>query len=520
MAKIIKRLQHQANLVGGGILPTKKSPDELLGELFRAVQLGRVHSDGKTFVDAVPTINRRRILRAYKRARKEPDFDLTEFVRTHFTEIVDAAGYQSHSGTPPDQHMHELWPVLTRHAHKNQGSLLALPHPYIVPGGRFQEQFYWDSYFIMLGLAVSDRYDLIDGIMKNAAYMLRKLGYIPTANRTYLLSRSQPPFFAHMVRLLAEKKGRRAYIYYLPYLLREYQFWMTGGILTTARKPAHKRVVRMPDGTLLNRYYDAKATPRPESYFEDVKTAELAGGDPRRVYRDLRAAAESGWDFTSRWMRDGNDLRTIHTTEIVPVDLNCLLYDLEITIASSYRILRQPLLEKLYLNKAEKRAKAIRTYCWNEDKKFFYDYDFVAKTQTNTESLAGAFPLYSKVATPEQAKDVAIRLRKDFLKPGGLVTTLHDTGQQWDAPNGWAPLQWTSIVGLRNYGLTKEANEIKQRWVAANLLVYDKSEKMVEKYNVVDQRGDGGGGEYLLQDGFGWTNGVLLQLLNEDKPHV
>ena len=129
-------------------------------------------------------------------------------------------------------------------------------------------------------------------------------------------------------------------------------------------------------------------------------------------------------------------------------------------------------------------------------------------------TLAGVFPLYAKTATSKQAASVAKILEEKFLKSGGLVTTLEDTGQQWDSPNGWAPLQWIAIEGLRNYGYHQLANEIKKRWVNVTVDIFKETGKLVEKYDVANA-GKGGGGEYPLQDGFGWTNGVLAALLNE-----
>jgi alpha,alpha-trehalase len=163
-------------------------------------------------------------------------------------------------------HIAALWRHLERRNRRDRGSLIALPYAYIVPGGRFNEQFYWDSYFIMLGLAAENRWDMIEGMVKNYTYLMRKFGFIPTANRTYLLSRSQPPFFSHMVRLLVRHKGKLVLVEYLPYLLTEYRFWMKGR--TKLAKQEHRafaRVVQMKNGELLNRYYDNKMTPRPES---------------------------------------------------------------------------------------------------------------------------------------------------------------------------------------------------------------------------------------------------------------
>jgi alpha,alpha-trehalase len=504
----------------GGLLPTAKSPDEALGELFADVQKRRVYGDGKTFVDLIPRRRMKHIQQEYLLSKDDPQFDLRDFVSRHFYEFGSQNGtYHTDMTMTPRQHIAELWHVLERKNRRDRGSLIALPNAYVVPGGRFSEQFYWDSYFIMLGLAADDRWDMIEGMIKNYAYMIRKFGFIPTANRTYFLSRSQPPFFALMVKLLARHKGRtRTLVEYLPYMLLEYRFWMKGK--RTLAKYEHKafaRIATMPDGILLNRYYDNKATPRPESLREDIETADEAiDREPDRLYLHLRAAAESGWDFSSRWFVDPNDIRTIHTADIVPVDLNSLLFILEQTIAETYRLLRQPLLARKFQAAADQRSRGIQEYCWSETDGFFGDYNFHKKEQTHRLTLAGVFPLYAKIATTKQAAAVAKRLEEDFLKDGGLVTTLVENGQQWDTPNGWAPLHWIVIEGLRNYGHHQLADEIKRRWIATNVRVFKTKGKMIEKYDVINPSGVGGGGEYPLQDGFGWTNGVLAALLNED----
>lgn len=507
----------------GLLLRPGKSPDEALGQFFADVQLQKVFPDGMTFVNFIPKVRPTVIRRAYERQRSQPDFDIREFIKEYFYEPTarpEVAADPSVERTARE-HIDDLWAVLERRNRRDQGSLIALPHAYIVPGGRFSEQFYWDSYFIMLGLAADNRWDKVEGIVKNAAYMIRKFGFVPTANRTYFISRSQPPFFVHMVRLLARHKGHRSTMMeYLPHMLAEYRFWTKGrrkvGEHIDTR--AFARVVQMPNGVLLNRYFDNKTTPRPESLREDVETAELSGvHDSDRLYLDLRAAAESGWDFSSRWFSDSLEISSIHTTDIVPIDLNSLLYQLEMTIAETYRHMYQPLLAKKFRTLAERRASAISKFMWNEDEQFFMDYDFRTGKQTSRISLAGVFPLFAKIATAHQAAAVAGRLERDFLKDGGLVTTLAETGQQWDSPNGWAPLQWIAIQGLREYGYHTLANEIKERWIATCAHTFATSNKMVEKYDVVSPSKLGGGGEYALQDGFGWTNGVLAALLDEDK---
>ncbi len=504
----------------GYLLRANKSPDEALGELFADVQQQNIYSDSKVFVDLVPKKRMKQLAREYQFAKKDPNFDLNEFVKTHFYELSSKHARQHFMPDPSDtiqQHISRLWHDLERRNRLDKGSLIALPYTYVVPGGRFDEQYYWDSYFIMLGLAAEGRWKLVESMIKNCAYMLRKFGFIPTANRTYFLSRSQPPFFSHMVRLLASHKGKSVFVEYLPYLILEYRFWIKGR--TKLEKQEHRafaRVVQMDNGSILNRYYDNKTTPRPESLSEDTTTADAAiERDSERLYLHLRAGAESGWDFSSRWFEQSGDIRTIHTADIVPVDLNCLLFQLEETIADAYKILKQPLLERKFRTFASRRKTAIDLYCWDDRSHFYNDYNFHHHSVTGRLSLAGIFPMYAKIASPEQAEYVARRIEHDFLQSGGLVTTLSNTDQQWDSPNGWAPLQYIAIEGLRNYGYDTLAATIKERWIQTNTNVYEQHHKLIEKYNVVNTDQLGGGGEYPLQDGFGWTNGVLAALMSE-----
>ena len=505
----------------GRLTSPGKSPDEAYAELFNDVQVMKVYGDGKTFVDMIPRARARELRRKYDAARKDSHFNMREFVDKYFYELDLPKGkpHVPTGKTSARHHVARLWTDLKRRNRKNRGSLFALPHEYVVPGGRFSEQFYWDTYFIMLGLAADKHWDLIVGMVKNYAYMISKFGFIPTANRTYFLSRSQPPFFAKMVQLVANSRGKlRTYAEYLPVMLIEYRFWMKGRRLLRANADnrAYARVVEMPNGTILNRYYDDKSTPRPESRLEDLEAANLSHThDKERLYLDLRAGAESGWDFSSRWFRDPHKIQSIHTTDLVPVDLNCLMYELENTIADSYGILKQSILANKFRMAAIARAEAISHYCWDEKEQFFCDYDFRVGLSAGRVTLAGVFPLYAKIATEEQAAAVAERLKRDFLQPGGLLTTLVHNGQQWDAPNGWAPLQWVAIQGLREYGYGELANQIRDNWLHACEAVFATERKMVEKYDVTAPGRLGGGGEYSVQDGFGWTNGVYAALKDE-----
>ncbi len=494
------------------------SPDQLFGDLFVAVQTSKLFPDSKTFVDCVPRTAPDQILAQYEAEKNGPDFDLKTFVLAHFTipaPVVDKFDSDIAAGTVA--HIHRLWDRLTRPADEAvpYDSRVPLPKPYVVPGGRFREIFYWDSYFTMLGLMDSGRHDLMRDMIDNFAHLIDTFGYIPNGNRTYFLSRSQPPYFALMVGLLAEVDGPDVLTKYLPQLQREYDFWMDDAGDTT--KPISRRTVRLRQlpGTVLNRYWDDTPTPRPEAYREEIHLAEslkLAGPLAGELYTHIRAACESGWDFSSRWMEDEATMATIRAANIVPVDLNCLLYALEDTLRQAYEHAGQPDQAAQFTQLADARKQAIITLFWDEKTRFFHDYDLVNDRIVPELTLAGAFPLFFSLATDLQAHAVHDHLKTGFLQAGGWVTTLQRTGQQWDWPNGWAPLQWIVYKGLTNYGFTETAATGRDNWLALNDRVFTATGKMMEKYNVVDAALTTGGGEYPNQDGFGWTNGVYLRL--------
>ncbi len=484
-----------------------------LSPLFKDVQMSQVFEDGKTFVDCVPKISTTVILERYKQEKDEPGFNLKEFVNSCFEmPQVFASNFQADSIKTAAQHIQQLWPLLTRQPDEKKGSLIPLPHPYVVPGGRFGEIYYWDSYFTMLGLKASGLTGLLENMVDNFSYLVQSVGYIPNGNRTYFLGRSQPPFYSFMIQLLASVKGKDVLPGYLPALEAEYSFWMKGAADLNENKNAIFHVVKMPDGELLNRYWDEHDNARPESYREDVELETQSSQPASQLFRNLRAGAESGWDYSSRWFKDDTTFATIHTTSIIPVDLNCLLHHLEDTIAEAHESAGNKDKFTEYKLLAEKRKLALHKYCWNTAESFYVDYDWEEKKQKQSLTLAGIVPLFCNIATQEQASQLATVLEKKFLKPGGLVTTLHESSQQWDAPNGWAPLQWMAVSGLRKYGQQAMAKDIAQRWLSLNDKVYAATGKMMEKYNVEDLTKEAGGGEYNSQDGFGWTNGVYLAL--------
>jgi len=485
-----------------------KTPDALLGDLFVDVQLKEVFADGKTFVDCTAKYSPQTIVEKYESQKNQTDFDLESFVLEHFEVPASiSSDFKSDPNRTPIEHINSLWPVLKREsdAYEEGSTLIPLPRPYVVPGGRFREVYYWDSYFTMLGLVESGEFGLIEDMLDNFAHLIMTVGHIPNGNRTYYITRSQPPFFSQMVKLLAAQRGDKVYEKYKFALKKEYEFWMQG--INTKDTPI-KHCVSTPVG-VMNRYYDFGTTPRQESYREDYTQVQTLGGGSK-MYRDLRAGAESGWDFSSRWFADGKSIETIETTDIIPIDLNALLYGLEEVLTKCFHD------DMAYVmslkNMMENRKAFLNEYCWNKAEGVYADYNWADQKQTSVKSLAMVYPLFFKMSNQAQADEVANYLKEHFLKAGGVVSTLYHTGQQWDAPNGWAPLQWMTIVGLENYGHKDLAKTIAERWVDLNERVYANTGKFVEKYNVEDMTLEAGGGEYPVQDGFGWSNGVYLAL--------
>jgi alpha,alpha-trehalase len=500
-----------------------ETPQILFKDLFDAVQNAPLFADNKTFADAVPKISPEEILARYRDAAPASPAALKIFIEANFT-LPDAAatspGATSAAANPAAErvaitrHIDLLWDQLTRSTKTvpRYSSLLTLPEPYVVPGGRFREMYYWDSYFTMLGLEESGRQDLAEHMVRNFAYLIDTYGHVPNGTRNYYLSRSQPPFFFAMVGLLTLKDPAASYARYLAELRREYAFWMEG---EAGLKPgtAHRRVVAMPDGAVLNRYWDDADTPRDESYREDTELARSSGRSAPQLYRDVRAAAESGWDFSSRWFADGRTLASINTTEVIPIDLNSLLFGLETAIKSGCARAADKSCVSEFTRRAAARRKAVNSHLWDAAGGVYRDYGWVKQAQVARISAATVYPLFVAMADKTQAAAVAGTVSRDLLKAGGIVTTPLTTGQQWDAPNGWPPLQWMSIFGLRQYSILPLAETIACRWMIGVNRVYAENGKLVEKYDVIATGRPGGGGEYPNQDGFGWTNGVMRKLM-------
>lgn len=469
--------------------------------------------DSKAFLDIEPKGDLDQILNAYGKLPHKGYSTLAKFITDNFNISKEDIRIDRRYNDI-DEYIGALWKLLQHKPESEKGgTLIPLKYTYFVPGGRFREIYYWDSYFSMLGMACDNEITLIENMVNNFSSVIDDLGFIPNGNRSYYLGRSQPPFFCQMVELLSEVKGDEGiYIKYLPEMQKEYDFWMRGAENLSSSQRAILHTVMMPDGAILNRYYDAYSTPREEMYRNDIETGKELKANHQateigNLYRNLRAAAESGYDFSSRWMADGKGRYTTHTTDIVPVDLNSLLYKNECILSHAY--LTKGDLEKSreFDLLAKERKEVINKYLWNKEKGYYFDYLWTNDSLSTVYSLAGVMPLFCHVADSGKAKRARTIIMNTFLRPGGLVTTPYHTGEQWDAPNGWAPLQWIAYKGFRDYGFWKEAQVIKERWMDTCESEFRKSGVLFEKYNV-EGSDISHGGEYQNQVGFGWSNGV------------
>lgn len=275
----------------------------------------------------------------------------------------------------------------------------------------------------------------------------------------------------------------------------------------------------MPGGELANRYYDGTETPREEAYYEDFHTAfSLPANRRGAYYQNMRAGAESGWDYSSRWLADLTSLPTIQTSSIIPVDLNCMIFLMEKKLAEWYGIEGDVRKSIQYVIRANKRGEMIKKYFWSWQNHFYFDFNLATRTHTKAWSLAAMFPLFVNLAASTQAAEVIKQVHNKFLYSGGLVTTIHESGQQWDYPNGWAPLQWIAAEALDNYKAHELSLVVRSRWIRLCEHVFRLTGTVYEKYNVVNSYIPSASGEYSVQIGFGWTNGVVADFMRRLTP--
>lgn len=501
---------------GPGPVARPCSPSSLFGELFAKFCAADDSPDMKRLADSIPRDAPEAVLARYRAQAPLTKDQLREFVERWFVlpPTPERADFNTPSAGSLREHIERVWPRLVRHhqASPMHSSLLPLPRPYIVPGGIFRESYYWDTYFSVIGLS-AERQSLRRDCVDNLAFLIDRFGFVPNGNRSYYLTRSQPPLFFKAVESLDEARPGRAFVRYLPELRTEHAFWMDGenGV---SPGHAHRRVVVLDDGAVLNRYWDDGDTPRDEAYRRDALVCmQNEEREPADILREVRAACESGWDFSSRWLLDGRSFGTIATTSMIPVDLNSLLYGLERAIQLGAREVGAKGLAGEYRRRADRRRQAMYRHLWNSDLGLFDDFNWRERRMRNAPTAASLFPLFCGLASRMQAVETASTVERILLAPGGLVATANRTGEQWDAPNGWAPLQWVAVDGLVRYGHRALAEVIASRWLRLVEEIYLRTGRTVEKYDV-QSSAPGGGGEYPLQDGFGWTNGVVMALVH------
>lgn len=374
------------------------------------------------------------------------------------------------------QYIEKYWKKLIFYHPKDKHLHLGLPNKYVMPcTGIFKkDQFYWDTYFIIIGLVKCGRADLAKGMIDNLVFLFRKFNIVPMRNRYYNLGISQIPFLSSMAtEVFKVSKSKSWLLKTIQVAERELKnYWMNPNLV-------EKHIVYKN----LSRYCDHYIT-------------------------HLAAEHESGWDMTSRF----ND----HCLDYLPVDLNACLYKYEIDIAKWNNNKKKV---NVYLGEAEKRQRTISQLMWNEKKGFFFDYNYKKKKQSNFYSLAGFYPLWAKAATFSQALKVKDNLRL-FEYKGGLANTqsysLSDELKQHDYPNGWAHQHWIVVKGLLNYGFKEDAKRIAKKWLDLNKNVFLQTGKFWEKYNVVKCKvSEGDDYRYPTQSGFGWTNAVFVRLIDE-----
>jgi len=428
--------------------------------------------------------------------------------------------------------------------------LLYLPHPYVVPGGRFNEMYGWDSYFIVLGLVQDGRTDLARDMVENFFFEIANYGAILNANRTYYLTRSQPPFLSSMIREVYEhpnghplSKAWLASAY--SYAKRDYALW--------TRSP------HLAGDTGLARYDDIGSGPVPEmaddsNYYSDVirwllahpnvhtdylidapdnptpaQAAELAKTscdvaaskicarahvNGHRLTSDFyhgdRAMRESGFDPSFRFGPFSGS-----TNHYAPVCLNSLLYKYARDMAHFATLLNRPKEAAEWNRRAEARRVAVNKYLWNAKAGMFYDYNFTTHTQSTYNYITVFYPLWAGLASPQQAAAVERHLSL-FEHEGGIAMSDYNSGTQWDLPYGWAPTSWLAIHGLDEYGFTQDADRLSTDFSQTILQNFERDGTIREKYNVVSGSAniDVATGYKSNVVGFGWTNSVYLKMQN------
>ena len=440
---------------------------------------------------------------------------------------------------------------------RTTSSRIRLPFPAVVPGERFRETYYWDTYWIVLGLLASEMHATAKGVTNNLLHMVNTYGFVPNGARVYYLNRSQPPLLTSCVAVVYDATKDLAWLRQsLPMLVQEYAYLTRPERIINVRDPETGEI------HALARYFANTTRPRPESYREDVELARRATKNirdgvekleaKRTIYRHLASAAESGYDFSSRWFLDGDTLETIRTCDIIPADLNGFMLRVEseiVYLAREILVTIKPedelYAERLYLTQvlekfshaADARRRAINAVLWDDDVKRWRDMAFKPRQAEDARAIyrdvcdlkpasqspftSDFTPLWCGAADrdSERAYEVVRALKESKLvTENGIATSRIESGQQWDWPNAWAPTTHMIVEAIQIFAPKEEAyaKTLAHAWIRTAHAAWKETGYMHEKYDVrADVHGVGGGGEYVPQRGFGWTNGVTLRLMSQ-----
>ncbi len=484
-------------------------PQKIYGELFEDVQLSGLLPTSAAFANAEAKRNPKSIVADYLKTINNPNirFSLKLFLEENFTLPVPVV-MNGFDGPVSVESLSKEWPKLfkmsTGTSAKSSG--IALPFPYVIPGGYLGQMQYEDAYFLMLGLLESGNTTMVENMVSNFSYLITQFGFIPKGNRTYFLSRSQLPYFSLMLDLLAEYQGNKVYALYQSSLQKEYDYWMDS---------SRNHLVEMPDGTKLNRFFDQSDLPMDEDYANNLKWTSGIRDQKKAsaVYRNLRSADGSGWYLSSRWI-DGREPANIRTGSIVPVDLNSFILHLEETLSKAYKERGDLVRMRYYSQLAEKRKQAIQKYFFNKEAHWYCDYDLDRKQASAKKTLAGLAPMFFELPSKNTAKQILEVLMRDFLRPGGLQATMENSGFLYDAPNGFASHQYLAIESLKIYDFTEESETVATRWINNNVRQLEKTGKLFGYYPV-SEAGESGKSSAFNEDGYGVTLGVLIRLLKD-----
>ncbi|KAJ4360281.1 uncharacterized protein N0V89_000842 [Didymosphaeria variabile] len=608
----------------GSVIAPCDSPIYCHGDILREIELARPFADSKTFVD-LPTIRPfNEVIDAFNQLEKpiQNNSALNDFLTTYFGEAGSEleAVPTDELETQPDflanvnsstvanftSQVIDIWPDLTRryagpsNCTECVNSFIPVNRTFVVAGGRFREPYYWDSFWIIEGLlrTKGSFTQIAENIIENFLDLVEEIGFVPNGARRYYLNRSQPPLLTQMVRIYVEYTQNYTLLERaLPLLEKEYDFWTKNRTVTLERAGRNYS---------LNHYAVSNTQPRPESYYEDYVTANnasyhngeghifnaskaLTDEEKAQLYANLASGAESGWDYSARWIANPGDsvtqtffpLRSLNTVNILPVDLNSILYANEAAIADFHRRQGNYSAAAAWANLAAERSLAMTALLWDTEHYSYFDYNLtsgaknvyvIADNTTVRDDSPGApagqqvffhlaqfYPFWTGAA-PQELKNDPSALRRVYARieellddrAGAIAATNIQTGQQWDEPNVWPPLMHILMEGLLNTPLDSatESNQTSQDYVWTQDLALRLAQRyvdstfctwrvtggatpefaqlanaggngtMFEKYSDESTNAAGGGGEYTVVEGFGWSNGVLIWAVDKFGQHL